>query len=246
MKITVFFETDRDLKGINTIYPVQGWLYQNLETVDSSLAKWLHDEGIRVDKVVVKPVNFSPLFKVKSKKGVYGIKVSTPHDKVFYALIRAVMKPKELTLKTEEDLILLKPIDVDVKSYKGQNRFFTLSPMLLRQKDENNILRFVKLDFSNPEDIETAREIIERNLTYKYIAIHGSKPEKGISFIPKKMKTDFYTCYNLPDSPAYVAGYTGEFELHGDYRMLEIAYYTGIGGKNACGFGCIEASNGSK
>ncbi len=235
MKFTITFKSNKEIKGVNTLHMVQSWLYQNLERVNSEKAKWLHDQGYFVDKKTMKPINFSPLYKTKNAH-YYGIKLSSLDREILQMIHAMLVDPMPLFINDTK----LEVTDIKIKRFtpwKYGTKFFTLSPIIL--KDKKGI---VKLNMQNSADIDKARKIIEDNLAWKYKALYGEEPKDGIDyFIPKKVNSIFYTSYQLNTGKKIpLTGYTGEFILQGDFDLIRIAYYCGIGAKTACGFGCVE------
>lgn len=240
MKFNLLFKSNKDISGVNTLHIVQAWLFQNFERVDSKLTAWLHDEGYFIENKKMKPLNFSPLYKT-SQKHIYGIKVSSLDKNVLRLITQTLVDPLPLTISLKNgNAAELKLENIKIKRFypwRYGTKFFTLSPIIL--KDQHG---FVKLDFENPDDVEKARQIIENNLAWKYKALYGEECTGGIEyFIPKKMNPSFYTNFELNTGQKIpLTGYTGEFLIHGDMDLIRVAYYCGIGAKNACGFGCVE------
>lgn len=237
MKFTIFFKSNKEVSGVNTLDAVQSWLYQNFERVNPEKAKWLHDRGHLSENKIMKPLNFSPLYK--TSRGLYGIKLSSPDAEVLTMIKQMLIKPSRLIIPNTASLEV---VNVKIKRFfpwKYGTVFFTLSPMLLKTRDG-----FAKLNMEDPDDVEKARQIIEANLAWKYKSLHGKESSDGIDiFIPKKVNPCFHTNYRLNTGQTVpVTGYTGEFLIHGAPELIAMAYYCGIGAKNACGFGCVEVA----
>lgn len=239
MKFTISFYCKEPIDGINSIMAVQGWIYRNMERVNPELANWLHNKGIFKNNKVMKPINFSPVYKTQ-RKNIYGIKVSTLVPKIQHAIVEMLNDPEPLVLKGKnERTISLNVSEVKMKKLRDTKVYFTLSPIIFRDKDG-----FVKLDFTKEEDIEKARQIIEHNLAWKYECIYDEVcPYRVYYFQPKNMKTAFYTNYEIQskDIKIPLTGYTGNFTLIADQPLLDMAYYFGIGYMTGSGFGCIES-----
>lgn len=239
MKFTVSFYSKEPIDGINSLMSVQGWIYRNIERVNPELANWLHNEGILKNGKVMKPINFSPVYKTQ-RKNTYGIKLSTIVPKIQHAIVEMLNDPEPLALKRKNgDTITLGIKEVKMKKLRDTKVYFALSPILLRDKNG-----FAKLDFTKDEDIEKARQIIEHNLAWKYECIHDEIcPYRVYHFMPKNMKTAFYTNYEIQSKEIKIplTGYTGNFTLIADQPLLDMAYYFGIGYMTGSGFGCIES-----
>ena len=81
-------------------------------------------------------------------------------------------------------------------------------------------------------------ELIIENFLRKYIAYYGVEPKEGIWIEPVYIteKDKFVTNYK----GTYISGWKGEYHLLGQRKYLDFLYQTGLGSKNAQGFGMFD------
>lgn len=236
MKLTVLFKASEEIRNVNTLDVVHAWIYENLFRKNRDLGEWLHNQGIFCDKKVMKPFNFSPLFKTK-KERVYGIKLSSQLPSVQHAFVEMLNDATPLIISNGKKIVL-DVIEVKMKRLRDTKVFFTLSPILLKDREG-----FVVLDLNKEEDVQRAKQIIQRNLQWKYKALFGKEDYGQVEFFqPKKMKV-FYTSKTMNGKKVYYTGLVGSFILVADYNLVSTAYYHGIGYLTGCGFGCIEVES---
>lgn len=234
MKFTVFFEKQKrgEKQLSNTINAVQGWFYNNLSQVNPELSDWLHNQGLKKDNKIMKPINFSRLFRTSNEK-IYAIKISTTIPEIQNAIV-TMLNNSPTTLKICNNHFVY--LDFITKTFQPTNHYYTLTPILIRGKNSE----LLKLNFEKSKDIEKAKKIIEKNLQWKYECIHNESCKYHIHhFIPNNMSI-FLTKYRLDNENIYVYGYVGDFTIMADKPLLEIAYYYGIGYLTSSGFGCVE------
>lgn len=79
---------------------------------------------------------------------------------------------------------------------------------------------------------------IEDNFHNKYIAYYDIEPSNNIRLFPcgDKKPTKLVTKYK----DSIVNAWYGEYELRGERKYLDFLYQTGLGGKNAQGFGMFD------
>jgi CRISPR-associated endoribonuclease Cas6 len=215
----------------NSLEDVQQWIYKCLELTDPQLAKWLHNEGIRIENTVVKPIVFSlPLIKNNNLT----LKISTPDPRISFALMKSFITKEPLLKLTALNgatyvIDRVKPVE-----FRNTVRFIAISPILLKKFHE----------FIPPSEFTTRqKEVIEAvnsNLISKYEAIYRTPYKgKGIKYIE----------FEADQSHNWATLYKGHvfygilcpFVIIGDEALIKVAYEVGLGAKNACGFGCIES-----
>jgi len=235
MRFKISFAKNEDFKKIKNDH-IQKWLYACIDEVDPGLAEWLHNEGIKISSGrVIKPIVYSRLYRcgIEKKDGQVvdfkrvGLKVSTPNPRIVFALTKAfVARETPLT----GDGVTLHIEDVGTQEFRDTKQFFTLSPILLKDRDGYiSLSKYYKV-----------LDAVNYNLKGKYEAVYG-QPYDGegiISFNFEGLKF-----MHLKYNNYTYQGIEGPFVMRGDHKLIRIAYDLGIGAKNACGFGCIEATN---
>jgi CRISPR-associated endoribonuclease Cas6 len=235
MRFKISFAKNEDFKKIKNDH-IQKWLYDCLSEVDPGIAKWLHNEGIKISSGrVIKPIVYSRLYRcgIKKQDGKIvdfdrvGLKVSTPDPRIVFALTKAFVA-REIPLSGNG--VTLQIEDVGTQEFRDTKQFFTLSPILLKNRHG-----YVSLS-----EYRSVLDAVNANLAGKYEAVYGQPYDgEGITYFDFKglnlmrLKYGDYT----------YQGIEGPFVIRGDHKLIRIAYDMGIGAKNACGFGCIEATN---
>lgn len=104
------------------------------------------------------------------------------------------------------------------------------SPLSVYSTDE----RTKQTHFYSPRESRFAL-LVNDNFKRKYTAYTGIIPESDVIIKPVKVssKDKYVTKYK----GFYISGWKGQYELRGDKRYLDFLYQTGIGAKNAQGFG---------
>ena len=137
--------------------------------------------------------------------------------------------------------------DVKVKNVEVENyipekelKVVTRSPVTVYSTyfDENSSKKTI---FYHPDDYKF-KELLERNIIKKYIAVFGKEPEEKIEInhvgkFPKKV----YVIYK----GFKIVGWLTAFDIYSENKeLLKIAYDTGLGAKNSQGFGLVDVVKG--
>jgi len=223
MRFKIEFNHNDDYQKISNEH-IQSWIYRGMGEVMPDTARTLHEQGLRVGentKRVVKPFVFSRLYK--PRKDRIGLTISTVSPEVAFSITKMLLSGHPLT----GNGVRLEIKDYKAKEFHNTVTFFTLSPILL--KDRNG---YVKLS-----DKEAVYNAVKNNLIGKYIALHGEKTFKSLHFM---LIEPFYFAKQIYKGHTF-CGVVGQLELAGDVDLVRIAYDCGIGAKNGAGFGCIES-----
>ena len=107
------------------------------------------------------------------------------------------------------------------------------SPVTVRSTDPVS----KRTTFYNPEDPEFCVKINE-NFARKYKALYGMEPTGNISIEPVRVtgRDRYVTKYH----GFFIFGWLGEYVLSGERKYLDFLYQTGLGEKNAQGFGMYK------
>jgi len=93
-----------------------------------------------------------------------------------------------------------------------------------------------KTYYYSPYEEEFA-DLIDKNLRKKYEALHKKKPRaRKLKITPLGKNKEKIVNYR----GTVIKGWTGNFLLNGNRKLLKLAYYTGLGSKNSQGFGMFE------
>jgi CRISPR-associated endoribonuclease Cas6 len=225
---TTLNNPDTNRQIIKNLEDIQQWIYKCLELTDHQLARWLHNEGIRNDDRITKPLVFSLPVQKGDK---IGLKISTPDPRISFALMKAfINKEPPLTLNGASYIVdTVKPVE-----FKNTIKFIAISPILLKGSDGKFVHSY---EFT---DLKKVLNAVNSNLIRKYEAIYRTAYSgKGIKYIEFELN-------DYSRRPISYKGYTFHgvmcpFVIIGDEALIKVAYEVGLGAKNACGFGCIES-----
>lgn len=81
-------------------------------------------------------------------------------------------------------------------------------------------------------------ELVKNNLKAKYALVYGEEYNDELHFecLRADEKSKCITRYK----DTIITGYYGDYMLKADPKMLELAYYCGVGSKNSMGFGFVQ------
>ena len=213
---------------------IQGMIYYNLKEVYDYSA-YLHDKGVQYGQRKYKLFTFSLLrgkYYVKNKKIIFyenvELEISSPDIFLMQILAAKINNEgiwygknhyKEVEVYISDDTVECEQITIKM-----------LSPVCAYSTD----MKTGKTIYYSPKEEDFSR-LINENFFRKYIACYGIMPESDIKInICKLTENDKYvTKYK----GIYVTAWMGEFELLGKRKYLDFLYQTGLGSKNAQGFG---------
>ncbi len=222
---------------------LQSIVYRNL--MDSpEYSSYLHNEGYENGKRQFKMFTFGPL------RGKYLIrdKEISFLDKVQFE----VRSPEVMMVRTLEDSIRRRGLFfgerhlasvhttlADETVERNQIQIRMQSPVTVRMTDPIS----KKTHFYYPGEPEFFFMICE-NFKRKYKAYYGVEPKSEIAISPIKVsdRDKYVTRYKN----FMISGWLGEYKLEGERKYLDFLYQTGLGEKNAQGFGMFDVINKSE
>ena len=107
--------------------------------------------------------------------------------------------------------------------------FESVSPVVVRKKQSDGSTIYLK-----PAEQEFVNNL-KRNFYEKYKAIYNEQPEE-IEIIPLGEHKKTVTQYK----GIWVTGYSGNYNVKGNSKSLELIYNSGLGIKNSQGFGLVN------
>ncbi len=228
------------LLPIHYNYLVQSAIYNS---IDSELAKFLHEKGYIADKRIFKMFSFSLLQgfyhmdKVKKMiefEGEIKLTVSSPLDEFCQSLVNILLTRGVMRLGTQE----LEIVRVSARKLlveKEEVKVKTLSPIVLYSTMLRPDGRKYTVYFQ-PGDPDYER-LLSENLNKKYRALYGMElPTKEVRAKPLGLQRMRIINYKN----TIIKGYAGKLLLTGPIPLLQMAVDGGLGGKNSQGFGCVE------
>ncbi|HCF38659.1 MAG TPA: CRISPR-associated endoribonuclease Cas6 [Thermosipho africanus] len=241
MRIVVYFDFKKLELPIDYNHILQAVILNLID--DEEYRKFIHDEGFSFFKRKFKLYTFSRLmgeFSLDSKSRTISFKdnafliISSYDDNFCYYLMKKLLEFKDI--KIGRNIVNVKKVEiVDFKPDGEQLKVVTRSPVTAYSTviDENSSKKTI---FYHPDDFKF-KELLEKNIEKKFIAIYGKEPEGKINIthvgkLPKKVVLKY--------KKFKIVGWMSAFDLSGDPELLKIAYDTGLGSKNSQGFGLIE------
>lgn len=214
-----------------------------LNSLDTDLAKFLHDIGYRFEARVFKMYTFSRLNgsfyldKVKEKiifQNSVKLIISSPLDKFCQSFANILLTRGKMKLGYNE--VEIEKVAVTRFEVAGERILVkTLSPVVaystLYKADGHKYTCYFQ-----PGEPDY-NSLIEQNLRKKYVALYGEEPAEGkVEVIAKgRLKLNIVKYKGV-----IIKGYSGKLLLQGPKELLQVGIDAGIGSKNSQGFGCIE------
>lgn len=221
---------------------VQGFIYNNIS--DSALRKFLHDKGYKYEKRNFKLFTFSRImgdFIINKKESTITflspirLVISSVLDDFINDFVTTLMKREDLRLKNTP--INFNKMEVHTYNKKSDEVHISmLSPMTTYSTVEKHGKK--ETIYHKPGD-DIFAKLVQKNLQKKYKSIYGDEaPTEELLIKPvneKKMKL-----ISAKYRGFIIKGWLGEYILKGNPELIKLAYDTGLGSKNAQGFGCFK------
>ncbi|MBR5597137.1 MAG: CRISPR-associated endoribonuclease Cas6 [Lachnospiraceae bacterium] len=222
---------------INYQYVIQGMIYNSLRILPG-YAEFLHNYGYDYGDRQFRMFTFS---RLKGKYNIEGNKIIFKEHISF-----EVRSPEVLLLK-----VLKATLEQNGIQYQDM-KYYNVSASL---KDDTIECDELKIRMMTPivayeTDIVTKKthyfdpysqefyDRVQKNLRRKYFAFTGSEVLRDVELLPVKVQ-DRDKCVTKYKG-FYITGWCGEYVLKGERKYLDFLYQTGIGSKNAQGFGMFE------
>lgn len=222
---------------INYNHILQGVIYNALSAKSPDYASSLHEDGDRFEKRKYKPFTFGPL---KGKCAVRNKQITffqdivweiRSCDDVFVDILRTYFEESGITLLSNE----LKDVKLTVSNTvinDSKVRIYVVSPVVAYSTLEDNKHTY----YYTPEE-RGFYELTKRNALKRYAAICGeAASELDFRPVSVKLKDKVVTRYH----ETIISGWRGKYELEGDPKLIDFLYQTGLGAKNAQGFGMFN------
>lgn len=219
---------------LNYNYQLQSAVYHLLQH-EKNYAEFLHDYGYGQD-------NAFRMFTFGTPKGQYEIVNKKIYfNEGFLWEIRSI---------SQEFCEIIKNAVIKTGTIKLFNYLCDIEEMTITRTDINstaititsntpivakNTAQNGKTIYYTPKDREFYT-LIQTNFQHKYTAYYGKEHLTDIALLPIGNIRKVVTRYKN----TWITAYHGQFELHGSLSALNFLYDTGLGGKNAQGFGMFE------
>ncbi len=222
---------------LNYQYFIQSIIYRNIGS-ETEYSAFLHDKGFSFMDRQYRMFVFSLLegkYEISQGKIIFrdyvSFEVRSPEVNIVRLLKENLEQNGINYLGQHYDNIQLELLDRTITSDTIKIRM--KSPICVYSTEEET----KKTIYFSPNDEDFAG-IVGDNFIRKYYAYKGIIPETDILLKPIRVtqKDKFVTKYK----GIYVSGWKGIYELYGEPKYLDFLYQTGIGSKNAQGFGLFD------
>jgi CRISPR-associated endoribonuclease Cas6 len=221
---------------------IQGFLYHGLS---DSLAHWLHNEGVTFEKRHFRLFTFSRLFgKYKIADGTiefsgpFRLHVGSVHNEMLQSLATHLLRSPSVQIGKE--FCDVKRIEVEASpDYHSPAKVRTLSPITVYSTLETPEGK-KKTYYYSPFEREWEEQLLA-NLKRKALALSWEKSlveqvEGGRIRSFRVTKRDLRI---MKYRNTVIKAWTGLYEIDLPEAFFRLAYDSGLGAKNAQGFGCI-------
>lgn len=219
---------------------VQAAIYNS---IDPELAAFLHEKGFTDGKRAFKMFSFSNLrgqYSLnKTQKTIkftneINLTISSPVEEFCQSLVNVLLKKGYMRLGHSE--VEVEKVHVEnFKMEREEIKLKTLSPVVLY----STLLRPDGRKYTcyfQPGEPDYER-VLNINLKNKYRAFYNVEPPVDEVQV-KALGRQKLNVVRYKDT--IIKGYSGKLLLTGPRSLLQVAVDSGLGGKNAQGFGCVE------
>lgn len=215
---------------------VQGFLYHAGRTADGHSA-FLHDEGYRADGRSYRLFTFGPLSGAYTIVGreirfrdTVKLEVRSADDRFLLSLFET-LRPESGQRLGENPVTVLECTLENRRILESRCTVRTLAPITVYRSTEDGHTRYFP-----PEDPRFARGVVQ-NARRKWKSCHDSVPPEFSFHVPEG---ESYRKTVTSYKGVYITGWSGEFLMEGESAMLDFLFQTGLGAKNAQGFGMFR------
>ena len=212
---------------------------------DEAYRTFMHDEGYRYEKRQFKLFTFSKLsgkYSLSQDKKFIDFEeeimfIVSSSQESFIKQLEQGIKGKIIRLGSNE--LQVTKLIVKEESLTGDYlKIRTLSPIVAY----STIIEAGKKKtlYYTPQD-EQFSKVLRENIIKKYKSIYGERPLQNEDFDVLAIATEKYQKSVVYYKNFIINGYSGNYVLLGNPVLIQLALEAGLGGKNAQGFGCIEA-----
>lgn len=219
---------------------IQALIYNSL---DESLASFLHEEGFKHGKRLFKMFTFSRLMGrfrlMKDEQKIIfqdsvSLIVSSPYDRFCNSLANGLLLKKEIRLWKSN--VIASEITLDKEILESDKVLIkTLSPIVVYSTFLRHDGRKYTCYFQPGE--KEHNEVLAHNIRNKYSAFYNLEPPEGDVEL-KPLRQPKLSIVNYKET--IIKGYSGKFIMTGPQPLLQMAVDCGLGSKNSQGFGCVE------
>lgn len=222
---------------VNYNHILQGVIYNAVFANYPNYADILHDDGGHYEKRIYKAFTFGPLcgkYYVENKMITFSEAIKweiRSSDAMLITILRLYFESHGIVLKSYR----IKDVEVALTNTvirDSRVRIRQISPVLAYSTIDEDGHTY----YYNPEEYGFY-ELTRQNALKRYSAIMGGSID-DIAFRPVSVrnKDKVVTRYQ----GIVMSGWKGKYELEGDPKLIDFLYQTGLGSKNAQGFGMFD------
>jgi CRISPR-associated endoribonuclease Cas6 len=259
IKLKLNVQEDDNLLPLNYQYPLSAWIYKIINKADQDYARWLHEEGHKIENKKFKLFTFSQMFLEKYRISGDRLLIESDSSELyisFYAektlenFIIGLFQDQQLQIRDRKSRAAFSVELVESlpePSFSDYMTFRCLSPLCLSKTVKKH---GKKSPFYLPPDHEDFDSCFMNNLVFKYFSVHpkdqamkkviSSTHYDGITYLGKP-KSRLITVKADTKEETRVRGYLFDFKLHAPAELIRLGYEAGFGEKNSIGFGCVES-----
>lgn len=200
----------------------------------------LHDIGFEYEKRRLKLFTFSQIYSQKYQidgkfinftPTIY-LFVSSPIDELVDVLANKMLRKEELRIGN--NYFTLSRIDPIIENFDDCSiKVKTVSPITVYTTSEDGHTYY------HSPDERIFDSLIKSNIQKKAFILGLNTDEKNINFSIESLNSDKKNSKVTFYKNFLIRGWTGNFKIQGDQRLLKVALSAGLGAKNSQGFGMI-------
>ncbi len=229
---------------------LQAMLLKSID--DEQYRTFIHDQGYHYEKRQFKLFTFSKLngkYKLSMDRKFIDFEkeimlIVSSSQESFIKQLEQGIKTKTIRLGSNElqvTKLIVKEESLIVKEESLVGDYLkvrTLSPVVAY----STIIEAGKKKtlYYTPQD-EQFSKVLRENIIKKYKSIYGERPLQNEDFEVLAIATEKYQKSVVYYKNFIINGYSGNYVLLGNPVLIQFALEAGLGGKNAQGFGCVEA-----
>lgn len=241
--IVLTIEPERDLVlPLSHQHALQGLVY-DLIRYDPVLSSELHnDKSGKTD--ALKLFCFSDLYgtyrysdRMRTYPGPFRFEIRSVRDVIIDTIAERIRHDPIITVSGCACRIV--NVSSDARSFPETGLHIRMNtPVSVYYTDRDGKRRYF-----SPEEEEFYR-LVSKNLEKKYLLIYGQEYDGALRIACLSPGSCRHVVARYKGK--IINAYYGEFYLEASARMLAVAYYCGLGSKNASGFGFVEQKGGNR
>lgn len=251
MQLTIFFTAPGPVAvPVQYGHLLQGLIYSHMD--NPVLRSYLHEQGFTLEKRRFKLFTFSRLLgrEVRYDQAAGRLVFTPPLRLVVCSPIPFILQElgtgflrKGQVRLGDARLVVKEFATTDPRVRQDILQVRMLSPVVVYSTLSNGDGRRYTYYYSPFEPRFSA--LVAGNLAKKHLLIHG-RPARTEGFTIRPVRVEDRDMKITRYKETVVKGWMGEYELHADPGLLQIALDAGLGAKNSQGYGCCTPVDGGR